>query len=140
MGDWTKWLMGEGEKGNNNANGKAHEFYEDTHKNGKYMGSNTGTGARPLPNNSTPTANRQYQNVVVYDPKTPDDVQKLIDYLKRKEPAIINLDDISEATAQRILDFVAGAIYALNGSIHRIATNIFVLSPEGVDITIPYEK
>lgn len=82
---------------------------------------------------------RNYRNVVVYAPKNPDDVQRLIDYMKMREPAIVNLDGTDEETAQRILDFVCGAIYALNGSVHRITSNIFLLSPEGVEITVPYD-
>ena len=82
---------------------------------------------------------RSYNNVVVYEPKNPEDVQALIDYLKRKEPAIVNLDKIDEIRSQRILDFISGAIYALNGSVHRISGNIFLISPEGVEITIPYD-
>lgn len=83
---------------------------------------------------------RLYQNVVVYSPTTPEDVQTLIDYLKRREPAVVNLDGVGDPTiAQRILDFISGAIYALNGSVHRISSNIFLLSPEGVEITVPYE-
>lgn len=131
------------------------EYYEDTHDNrGEYIGSyappSTGvnytqtntmrkTASRPLPSNGQQIAPRNYQNVVVYEPKTPEDVQTLIDYLKRREPAIINLDNIDMESAQRILDFVSGAIYALNGSVHRVANNIFLLSPEGVEITVPYD-
>jgi len=83
---------------------------------------------------------KTYNNIVVYYPQTPEDVQALIDYLKRKEPAIINLDDVQPNIAQRILDFLSGAIYGLNGSVHRISGNIFLLSPQGVEITVPYAK
>ena len=138
-----------------NSRGKNNfEYYEDTHnENGEYTGtrqepdfgfsfSQTPTMKKsegmPLPNQSDYISPRHYQNVVVYEPKSPDDVQTLIDYMKRREPAIINLDNVDPPTAQRILDFTSGAIYALNGSVHRIASNIFLLSPEGVEITVPY--
>lgn len=93
-----------------------------------------------LPDKNQYIAPRFYQNVVVYEPRTPEDVQILIDYLKRREPAIINLNDIDDTTiAQRILDFLSGAEYALGGSVHLIADNIFLLTPEGVEITVPYD-
>ena len=130
MGKWSEWLNG---SKNYDPAKKEVEFYEDTHRNGAY------TGRVDLPAPSQSIAPRNYQNVVVYDPKTPEDVQRLIDYLKRREPAIINLDGTVPDVAQRILDFVSGAIYALSGSIHRVASNIFLLSPEGVEITIPFE-
>lgn len=83
-------------------------------------------------------AGKTMQNFMVYEPKNADDVQTLIDFLKTRESAIINLDNVDPAVSQRVLDFVSGAIYALNGSVHRIAGNIFLLSPEGVGITNSY--
>lgn len=83
-------------------------------------------------------AGKTMQNFMVYEPKNADDVQTLIDFLKTRESAIINLDNVDPAVSQRVLDFVSGAIYALNGSVHRIASNIFLLSPEGVGITNSY--
>lgn len=145
--------------GDQNQNEKNdYEYYEDTHSMNGY-----GQPVYPAPeshsySNADMRANepryesgpknlsdigagaaRNYQNVVVYKPTTPDDVQTLIDFLKRREPAIINLDDVEAASAQRVLDFVSGATYALNGSIHRIAGNIFLLSPEGVEVAVTYE-
>lgn len=86
-----------------------------------------------------PQTERRFQNFMVYEPRTADDVQTLIDFLKTRESAIINLDNVDEDVSQRVLDFVSGAIYALNGSVHRVSGNIFLLSPEGVGITNSYE-
>ena len=87
-----------------------------------------------------PPQKRTYSSVIVYQPRSAEDVQTLINFLKRREPAIINLDGTDEEVAQRILDFISGAIYALCGSVHRISGNIFLLTPEGVDISVPYEN
>ena len=109
-------------------------FYEDVHE------------AQPViddsmlpPDSSQKIVPREYQNVLVYEPTNYNDVQTLIDYLKRKEPAIINLVGVDAAVAQRVLDFTSGAMYALNGSVLRISGNIFLLSPEGVGVTIPHD-
>lgn len=81
---------------------------------------------------------RLYQNIVIYSPKTSNDVERLIDYLKRREPAIVDLDPISESPdAQRVLDFTSGAVYALNGRIIEIKTNTFLIVPEGIDVAKP---
>jgi cell division inhibitor SepF len=79
-------------------------------------------------------------SVVIHSPATPDEVESLIDYLRRREPAIVNLDKPPVEIAQRILDMLSGAIYALNGSMHRIQDNIFLLTPEGVEIAAPSEE
>lgn len=77
------------------------------------------------------------QNVVLYSPKSFNDIQTLIDFLKRREPAVVELAGVADSSAQRILDFLSGAIYALSGSIHRISGSIFLLTPAGVSITVP---
>lgn len=144
MSDFNEWLN----KGRNYRGDAKPEYYEDTHA--QPASPYSGRGGEPAPTQAAPTAfgrtetpyvpPRLYQNVVVYSPATPEDVQTLIDYLKRREPAVVNLDNVGDTgIAQRILDFVSGAIYALNGSVHRISSNIFLLSPEGVEITVPYE-
>ena len=74
------------------------------------------------------------KNVVIHKPKTYKEVQGLIDYLKQGESAIMILEGLSQAEAQRILDFVSGAVYALNGSTQRVDGNIFLLTPEGYNI------
>lgn len=80
------------------------------------------------------------KNVVFFYPKSYDEVQKLIDYLKQGESVMLNLDNISDAEAQRMLDFASGSVYALNGSIQRVSGNIFLLTPEGLNIMVPPNK
>lgn len=77
------------------------------------------------------------QNVVLYSPKSMNDIQTLIDFLKRREPVVVELAGVADSSAQRILDFLSGAIYALSGSLHRISGSIFLLTPTGVNITVP---
>ena len=77
------------------------------------------------------------KNVVFYYPKSYSEVQKLIDFLKQGESVMLNLDNVSEDEAQRMLDFASGAVYALNGSVQRVSGNIFLLTPEGLNIMMP---
>ena len=77
------------------------------------------------------------KNVVFYYPKSYSEVQKLIDFLKQGESVMLNLDNVSEDEAQRMLDFSSGAVYALNGSVQRVSGNIFLLTPEGLNIMMP---
>jgi len=74
------------------------------------------------------------KNIVFFYPKSYSEVKQLIDYLKQGESVMLNLDGISDAEAQRMLDFSSGAVYAVNGSIKRVSGNIFLLTPEGLGI------
>ena len=69
-----------------------------------------------------------YNNFVIYRPQNSADVEKLIDYLKRGEAAIIDLDPICDSPdAQRVLDFTSGAVYGLGGKIAAIKPNVFLI-------------
>lgn len=76
-------------------------------------------------------------NTVIYTPSTYEDVQLLIDHLKRGEQVIVDFSSVNQTSVCRILDFMSGAIYALNGSIQKITTNIFLFAPYGVRISTP---
>lgn len=141
------------EKRANEKRGEDYEYYEDTHdERGEYIGrQNNGfvqvdTNISVAPDSKTKksesamTANNGNQRIIVYYPKTPEDVMVLIKHLKMNNPAVVNLEDIDEETAQRILDFLSGAVCALSGTAHRISGNLFLFSPKGVEITIPYEQ
>ncbi len=75
--------------------------------------------------------------IVVYNPSTYEDVQRLIDHLKAREQVIVNFAKLRQDSVYRILDFMSGAVYALGGSIMKIDVNIFVFAPAGVPISTP---
>ena len=70
-------------------------------------------------------------NIIMYEPKNYGDIQKVVDYLKQGQSIMINLEGIADNDRGRILDFLSGAIYGLNGSIHRWHGDLFLLAPEG---------
>lgn len=72
--------------------------------------------------------------VVVYQPLTFDDTQTIIDNLKTRKPIVVNLDSLEADLAQRVLDFISGAVYSLNGTIQKVSRGIFVLAPSNIDI------
>jgi len=77
--------------------------------------------------------------LVLIEPKSFDECPKLVDGLKGRRPVIINLEKIETETAKKIFDFLSGATYALNGSVQKIANNIFIFAPESVDIAANQE-
>ncbi|MBP5466781.1 MAG: cell division protein SepF [Clostridia bacterium] len=72
--------------------------------------------------------------VSVFDPKSYDDVEKMIDALKDGKNAVVHLEKLKKETALRILDMLSGAIYALGGGVYEMEENIFMFSPSGVEI------
>ncbi len=72
--------------------------------------------------------------MIVYHPVSYEDAQNIIDNLKAKKPVIVNMEELEVACAQRILDFLSGAIYALSGTIMKISKGIFVVAPNNYDV------
>jgi len=72
--------------------------------------------------------------VVVTEPKTYDEAQGITDNLKNRSPIIVNLEQADAELAERIVDFVSGACYALNGSMQKVGTGIFLFVPNNMDI------
>ena len=79
-------------------------------------------------------------NIIMVEPKSHADMRKVIDYLKQGQTVAVNLENISSEDSQRILDFFSGAIYGLDGSIHRWHGDLFLLAPEGHKILKPEDK
>jgi cell division inhibitor SepF len=89
--------------------------------------------SRVVPMNPQSASNGM--RMVVYQPQSYDDTQRIIDDLKSGRPVIANLEDLNVDIAQRVLDFLSGAVYGLDGSIRKISRGIFVLAPSDVDIS-----
>lgn len=76
--------------------------------------------------------------VSIMKPTRFDDSQDICDMLVSERATVVNLEGIDLALAQRIMDFISGAVYSLNGKIHQISNLIFIISPESVDISGDY--
>ena len=79
-------------------------------------------------------------NMIVQKPTSHRDIQRIADFLRQGQAEIIDLSGLQSQDCGRILDFLSGAIYALNGSILRINDNQFVLMPAGAKILVPQEE
>ena len=70
----------------------------------------------------------------VYRPVSYEDTQNIIDNLKNRKPVIVNMEQIEVETAQRILDFMSGACYAVDGRVYKVSSRIFIVAPANIDI------
>lgn len=84
---------------------------------------------------SLQSAQRQFK-VVVFEPKSFDDVQGIVDQLKNHRPVIVNLEETERSLAKRVVDFMSGAVYALAGGMQQINPSIFLFTPANVEITL----
>ncbi len=73
--------------------------------------------------------------MVIYQPTTFDQTSEICDNLKNRKPVIINLEKLENEAAQRILDFLSGAVYGLDGNLYKISGGIFLVAPSNVEIS-----
>lgn len=79
--------------------------------------------------------NRTMMEVNIIKPTTFEDSQEICNMLLSGRPVVVNLEGFDPDDAQRIMDFISGCIYAINGKYHQISKYIFIFSPENVDIS-----
>jgi cell division inhibitor SepF len=73
--------------------------------------------------------------VVVAEPRVFEEVQGIADNLKNRCPVIINLEKAEPELAKRVVDFVSGAAYALNGTMQKVGSGMFLFVPNNMDIS-----
>lgn len=79
-------------------------------------------------------------NLIIYAPSTMKEIQSAVDCLRQNQSVMLDLEKIGDEDRTRVLDFISGAIYGLNGSIHRFKDDSFILTPEGKKILTPDKK
>lgn len=72
--------------------------------------------------------------VVVIQPLTYSDSQEIADHLKAKKPVVVNLEKVDKEVARKVVDFLSGAVYALDGSMQKVSNGILLLAPYNVGI------
>lgn len=71
----------------------------------------------------------------LYEPKAFEEAQSCADALLAGNSVVINLHQLDRSTAQRLIDFLTGTVYALHGKIQRAGTNVIVCVPNESDIS-----
>ena len=72
--------------------------------------------------------------LVVMQPESFDDARDIANHLKSKKPVVMNLEFVEKDVARRIVDFLSGAVYALDGNIQKVSNGIFIITPYNVGI------
>ncbi|MDD3839355.1 MAG: cell division protein SepF [Clostridia bacterium] len=73
--------------------------------------------------------------MIVCRPDCYEDSRQIVDNLKNRKPTIVNLETLDVEVAQRIVDFISGAAYSLEGNVQKVTKDILVISPSNVDVS-----
>ena len=90
-------------------------------------------------NNNKVVAMPQSENnaikMVISQPTTFEQSDEICSFLKEKKSVIINLEYVNKDVARRIVDFVSGGVYALDGYMQKVSNSIFLAAPSNYEIT-----
>jgi cell division inhibitor SepF len=76
----------------------------------------------------------ELSRITTIHPRTYNEAKTIGEHFREGVPVIMNLSDMNDADAKRLVDFGAGLVFGLRGSIERVTSKVFLLSPEHVEV------
>lgn len=74
-------------------------------------------------------------HLVLFEPRAYSETQEIAIYLKQKRAAVVNLHRLQKEQAKRVIDFLSGVIFAIEGDIQRIGPKIFLCTPKNIGVS-----
>ncbi|MEV6109730.1 cell division protein SepF [Streptomyces sp. NPDC051940] len=78
---------------------------------------------------------REPYRITTLHPRTYNEARTIGEHFREGTPVIMNLTEMDDTDAKRLVDFAAGLVFGLHGSIERVTQKVFLLSPANVDVT-----
>jgi len=72
--------------------------------------------------------------MILLEPRAYSETQQIADQLKARNTVVVNLKRVTPDQAERIIDFVSGTLYAIDGAIQKIGPGIFLCTPNNVNV------
>ena len=95
------------------------------------------TYAQPVQNSMSAgmSLNGSAIELKVVKPDRFENVSQIADHLLNKRTVVLNLEATNKETARRLIDFLSGVAYSIDGQLKRVANNAYVITPNNVDIS-----
>ena len=78
---------------------------------------------------------RPFDRITTIHPRTYNEAKQIGESFREGTPVIMNLTDMDDSDAKRLVDFAAGLVFGLRGTIERVTNKVFLLSPADVTVT-----
>lgn len=83
---------------------------------------------------TTPAISGINGKMILLEPRAYSESQQIADHLKKKNTVVVNMKRVTPDQAKRIVDFLSGTVYALEGDLQKIGAGIFLCTPKNVDV------
>ena len=129
---FNNFLYGDNEEQNNYDN----NYSDDVDTENFYEGeeNETGISAGQMGSGVGITSGSAIEMIVV-KPEKLETVTQIADYLVDRKTILLNLEDTNKETARRLIDFLNGVAYAINGDLRKVASNTYVVTPSNVELS-----
>ncbi len=74
-------------------------------------------------------------HLVLFEPRAYGETQEIAIYLKQKRAAVVNLHRLQKEQSKRVIDFLSGVIFAIEGDIQQIGPKIFLCTPKNIGVS-----
>ena len=74
------------------------------------------------------------QEVVLFHPANFNDTSTAADHLRNKKAVIVNMENVDKAMARRVVDFLSGCAYAVDGKVKKVAQSTYLFCPHNMDV------
>lgn len=74
------------------------------------------------------------QEVVLFHPANFNDTSKAADDLRNRKAVIVNMENVDKAMARRVVDFLSGCAYALDGKVKKVAQSTYLFCPHNMEV------
>ncbi len=78
---------------------------------------------------------QQDAKMVLCEPSEFEEAEEIADHMKKRKSVVVNMQRLDPYSSKRMLDFLSGTVYALNGKIQKLGKQTFLCTPEHVNIT-----
>ena len=74
-------------------------------------------------------------HLILFEPRAYSETQEIATYLKQKRAAVVNLHRLQKEQSKRVIDFLSGVIFAIEGDIQQIGPKIFLCTPKNIGVS-----
>ena len=86
------------------------------------------------------STNSKNMRLMITKPLEFSEAQSIVEHIKNKKPVLVNLEDTDKSEAKRIIDFLCGATYAIDGNMQKVSQQIFIFAPAHVEVNAEFRR
>ena len=106
------------------------DYYDDEEVQAESSYASNASNANNVVSIKSGLSSKQKSEIVIYEPRVYSDAKEIAQNLLHDKAIIINFSRMDDGSARRVVDFITGTVYALEGEIQRVGNKIFLATPK----------